>query len=150
MTGVQTCALPISENLRENFYKYLAKTNSNPLGIEIKSAKGNYLYNNKNKKYLDFIAGVSVCNLGHGHPKVINAIEKQLKKHLHVMVYGEFIQETPTLLAKELINILPKNQEVLYLTNSGPTTLLTGLRDCQPFDSNFFSRPIEYENLILF
>ena len=61
--------------MRENFYKYLAKTNSNPLGIEIKSAKGNYLYNNKNKKYLDFIAGVSVCNLGHGHPKVINAIE---------------------------------------------------------------------------
>ena len=105
--------------MSENFYKYLAKTNSNPLGIEIKSAKGSYLYNNKNKKYLDFIAGVSVCNLGHCHPKVINAIEKQLEKHLHVMVYGEFIQETPTLLAKELINILPKNQEVLYLTNSG-------------------------------
>tara|TARA_Y100001970_G_scaffold289296_1_gene419202 strand:- start:14275 stop:15450 length:1176 start_codon:yes stop_codon:yes gene_type:complete len=105
--------------LSENFYKYLAKTNSNPLGVEIKSAKGNYLYNNQNKKYLDFIAGVSVCNLGHCHPKVINAIKKQLKKHLHVMVYGEFIQETPTLLAKELINILPKNQEVLYLTNSG-------------------------------
>ena len=105
--------------MTENFYKYLAKTNSNPLGIEIKSAKGSYLYNNKNKKYLDFIAGVSVCNLGHCHPKVINAIEKQLKKHLHVMVYGEFVQETPTLLAKELINILPKNQEVLYLTNSG-------------------------------
>ena len=105
--------------MSENFYKYLAKTNSNPLGIEIKSAKGSYLYNNKNKKYLDFIAGVSVCNLGHCHPKVINAIEKQLKKHLHVMVYGEFVQETPTLLAKELINILPKNQEVLYLTNSG-------------------------------
>ena len=105
--------------MSENFYKYLAKTNSNPLGVEIKSAKGSYLYNNQNKKYLDFIAGVSVCNLGHCHPKVINAIEKQLKKHLHVMVYGEFIQETPTLLAKELINILPKNQEVLYLTNSG-------------------------------
>ena len=105
--------------MSENFYKYLAKTNSNPLGVEIKSAKGSYLYNNKNKKYLDFIAGVSVCNLGHCHPKVINAIEKQLKKHLHVMVYGEFVQETPTLLAKELINILPKNQEVLYLTNSG-------------------------------
>ena len=105
--------------MSENFYKYLAKTNSNPLGVEIKSAKGSYLYNNQNKKYLDFIAGVSVCNLGHCNPKVINAIEKQLKKHLHVMVYGEFIQETPSLLAKELINILPKNQEVLYLTNSG-------------------------------
>ena len=105
--------------MRENFYKYLAKTNSNPLGIEIKSAKGNYLYDNKNKKYLDFIAGVSVCNLGHCHPKVINAIEKQIKKHLHIMVYGELIQKTPTLLAKELINILPENQEVLYLTNSG-------------------------------
>ena len=90
--------------LRKDFYKYLAKTNSNPLGIEIKSAKGSYLFDTKNKKYLDFIAGVSVCNLGHRHPKVINAIEDQIKKHLHVMVYGEFIQKTPTLLAKKLID----------------------------------------------
>ncbi len=105
--------------MRENFFKYQAKTSSNPLGLEIKYAKGNYLYDNKNKAYLDFIAGVSVCNLGHCHPKVINAIEKQIKDHLHVMVYGEFIQKTPGLLAKELINLLPKNQEVLYLTNSG-------------------------------
>jgi len=105
--------------LRKDFYKYLAKTNSNPLGIEIKSAKGSYLFDTKNKKYLDFIAGVSVCNLGHCHPKVINAIEDQIKKHLHVMVYGEFIQKTPTLLAKKLIDLLPKNKEFLYLTNSG-------------------------------
>ena len=63
--------------MRENFYKYLAKTNSNPLGIEIKSAKGNYLYDNKNKKYLDFIAGVSVCNLGHCHPKITKALVDQ-------------------------------------------------------------------------
>ena len=93
--------------MSENFYKYLAKTNSNPLGVEIKSAKGNYLYNNQNKKYLDFIAGVSVCNLGHCHPKVINAIKKQLKKHLHVMVYGEFIQDPQLDLAKKLASLLP-------------------------------------------
>jgi len=105
--------------LREFFLKYQAKTNPNPLGLEIQYAKGNYLYDNKKKAYLDFIAGVSVCNLGHCHPKVINAIENQIKKHLHVMVYGEFIQKTPGLLAKELITILPKNHEVLYLTNSG-------------------------------
>jgi acetylornithine/succinyldiaminopimelate/putrescine aminotransferase len=105
--------------LFKKLFKYQAKTSPNPLGIEIKYAKGNYLYDNKNKKYLDFIAGVSVCNLGHCHPKVIKAIENQIKRHLHVMIYGEFIQKAPVLLAKKLVDLLPKNQETLYLTNSG-------------------------------
>ena len=79
--------------LQDDFLNYQAKTTPHPLGIEVKRAKGSYITANSGKKYLDFVAGVSACTLGHCHPKVVSAIRKQAKKYMHVMVYGEFAQE---------------------------------------------------------
>lgn len=102
-----------------DFLRYQAKTTPHPLGLEITRAKGSYLYDIKRKKYLDFVAGVSACSLGHRHPAVVRAIKRQLKRYLHVMVYGEYAQAPAVSLCKKLAKHLPKSLEVTYLTNSG-------------------------------
>jgi acetylornithine/succinyldiaminopimelate/putrescine aminotransferase len=87
--------------------------------MEISHAEGSYIYDINNKAYLDFVAGVSACSLGHKHPKVVNAIKEQLDKYLHVMVYGEYVQEPAVALSKLLAQHLPAPLETTYLTNSG-------------------------------
>jgi len=87
--------------------------------MEVSHAEGSYIYDKNGKAYLDFVAGVSACSLGHKHPKVIEAIKKQLDKYLHVMVYGEYIQESAVELSKLLAKHLPEPLETTYLTNSG-------------------------------
>ena len=103
----------------KDFLTYQAKTSSNPIGFEVSRAKGSYIFDADGKKYLDFVAGISACSLGHRHPKVIKAIKKQLNKFLHVMVYGEYIQKSSVDLCKKLASFLPKSLEVTFLTNSG-------------------------------
>jgi len=87
--------------------------------MQISHAEGSYIYDQNNKAYLDFVAGVSACSLGHKHPKIVSAIKNQLDKYLHVMVYGEYIQEPAVELTKLLAQHLPKPLESTYLTNSG-------------------------------
>lgn len=105
--------------MTSDFLKYQAQTTPHPLAMEISHAKGSYIYDTNNKAYLDFVAGVSACSLGHQHPKVINAIKKQLDSYLHVMVYGEYIQAPAVELAKLLAAHLPESLQTTYLTNSG-------------------------------
>lgn len=112
----------------EDFLKYQAKTNPHPLGLEISRANGSYLYDIDEKPYLDFVAGVSACPLGHSHPRVIKAINDQIKKYLHVMVYGEFAQEPAIKLCEKLVQLLPDNQHVVYLTNSGTEAIEGALK----------------------
>ena len=104
---------------KNNFFKYQAQTTPHPLAMEISHAKGSYIFDINKKKYLDFVAGVSACSLGHKNPLVINAIKKQLDKYLHVMVYGEYIQTPSVNLSRLIARFLPKNIEKTYLTNSG-------------------------------
>ncbi len=105
--------------MKEDFFKYQAQTTPHPLALEIVKAKGSYIYDKQGKKYLDFIAGVSANTLGHQHPKVIKAIKDQADQYLHVMVYGEFIQQPQVELAGELAKNLPKELQSVYITNSG-------------------------------
>ncbi len=65
------------------------------------------------------ISGIAVSSLGHGHPAVLRAIHEQVDKHLHVMVYGEFVIEPQVRLATLLTSHLPSSLGVVYLTNSG-------------------------------
>ncbi|MCF6223404.1 MAG: aspartate aminotransferase family protein [Flavobacteriaceae bacterium] len=114
--------------MKSDFFKYQAQTSPNPLAIEIKKASGCYIYDIHNKKYLDFIAGVSANTLGHNHPKIVGAIKKQVDTYLHVMVYGEFIQKPQVELSKLLSNHLPKNLNSVYLTNSGTEAIEGALK----------------------
>ena len=104
--------------MKSDFLKYQAQTSPYPLALEVKEAKGSYIYDTDGKAYLDFVAGVSANTLGHQHPAVTEAIKKQLDLYTHVMVYGEFIQKPQLELCKLLANTLPGDFSV-YLTNSG-------------------------------
>ena len=109
----------MSSTIRDIFFAHQAQTTAQPIGLEVKKARGSYIIDKKNKKYLDFVAGVSACTLGHSHPKVIRAVRRQMRKYLHVMVYGEFVQEEPAQLVKLLADQLPEKLSCTYLTNSG-------------------------------
>ena len=101
------------------FLNNIAQTTPFPYSISIERAEGIYLYAPDGKRYTDLISGIGVSNIGHRHPAVIKAIKDQLDKHLHVMVYGEFIQSSPNLLAQKLHEILPPNLNCSYFVNSG-------------------------------
>ena len=105
--------------IRDIFFTHQAQTTAQPIGLEVKKARGSYIIDKDNKKYLDFVAGVSACTLGHSHPKVIRAVRRQMRKYLHVMVYGEFVQDEPVQLVKLLADHLPEQLSCTYLTNSG-------------------------------
>lgn len=101
------------------FLDHLAQTSPHPFLIAIHNAEGIYLHSPDGKRYTDLISGIGVSVIGHRHPKVIQSIKDQLDRHLHVMVYGEYIQSTPNLLAKKLSEILPRKLNCSYFVNSG-------------------------------
>lgn len=101
------------------FRHRLAQTSPYPFDIAIERAEGIYLYSPEGKRYTDMISGIGVSNIGHRHPRVIKAVKDQLDKHLHVMVYGEYIQSTPNLLAAKLASLLPPSLNCCYFVNSG-------------------------------
>ncbi|MCB0487488.1 MAG: aspartate aminotransferase family protein [Cyclobacteriaceae bacterium] len=103
----------------EIFLKHLAQTSPFPFLIPVSQAEGIYLYTPEGKRYTDLISGIGVTNIGHRHPKVVEAIKGQLDKHLHVMVYGEYIQSAPNELAKLLTSLLPPSLNCCYFVNSG-------------------------------
>jgi len=108
------------EKSRHNdFLTYICQTSPHPIALEIDHAEGSYLYTKDGKCYLDFISGIGVANIGHRHPKVVEAIKTQVDKYLHVMVYGEYIQEAQVDLAAKLCSLLPKALNQVYFTNSG-------------------------------
>ena len=106
-------------NAKDIFKKYQAQTFPFPSCLEIASAKGSYIYDVNGKEYLDFIAGVSACTLGHSNPIITDVVKEQLDKYSHVMVYGEYVQSPQYKLAQLLANNLPKNLSTTYFTNSG-------------------------------
>lgn len=101
------------------FLKNIAQTSDSPIGIEVSHAEGPYIYTKDGKRYVDFISGIAVSSLGHRHSEVIKALHEQIDKHLHVMVYGEFVQKPQVDFAELLISNLPSNFEQVYLVNSG-------------------------------
>jgi acetylornithine/succinyldiaminopimelate/putrescine aminotransferase len=104
---------------REIFLRHVAQTSTTPLALEIVKAEGTLLYDITGKEYIDLIGGISVANVGHRHPKVIQAIKDQLEAYLHIMVYGEFIETPQVQFAKMLTDHLPSSLNSVYFTNSG-------------------------------
>ncbi|MGN7297821.1 acetylornithine transaminase [Ferdinandcohnia sp. SAFN-114] len=83
--------------------------------LTVESAEGAIIVDNKGKKYLDFVSGIAVCNLGHRHPKVMKAVEEQLQKYWHVSnLFKSDIQQ-------EVAEKLVSNSELdaVFYCNSG-------------------------------
>ncbi|MFV8393133.1 aspartate aminotransferase family protein [Flavobacterium sp. LB2P6] len=114
--------------MNTDFLKYQAQTSPYPLGMEVSHAVGSYIYDTNSKKYLDFVAGVSACTLGHQHPRVNQAIKDQLDKYSHVMVYGEYSQSPAVQYCKLLASLLPAPLDKTYLVNSGTEAIEGALK----------------------
>ena len=114
--------------MNNDFIKYQAQTSPYPLGMEVSHAIGSYIYDTTNKKYLDFVAGVSACTLGHQPPRVNQAIKDQLDKYSHVMVYGEYSQSPAVEYCKLMASLLPAPLDKTYLVNSGTEAIEGALK----------------------
>ncbi len=113
---------------RDFFLSHLGQTSPFPFLVEVERAEGIYIYDKQGKAYMDMISGVAVNNIGHRHPKVVSALKDQIDKYLHVMVYGEFIQDPQQLLVKELLEVLPKSLDGVYIVNSGTEAIEAALK----------------------
>lgn len=105
--------------MNQDYLQFQAQTSLHPMGLDIASAKGSYIYDKQGKAYLDFVAGVSANSLGHCPQVVQEAMIDQMNLYTHVMVYGEFVQDIPLALSKLLVDNLPEPLNMVYLTNSG-------------------------------
>lgn len=114
--------------MNNDFKRYQAQTSTHPLGTEVSHAKGSYIYDTSGKKYLDFVAGVSACSLGHSHPRLTQAIKDQVDQYMHVMVYGEYAQGPAVNYAKLLAQNTRIPQAKTYLVNSGTEAIEGSLK----------------------
>jgi len=119
--------------VKEFFIKHQGQTTPYPLGIEVASAKGMYITDKSGKNYLDLVAGVSACTIGHCHPRVVKAVQDQAEKYMHVMVYGEFIQDPQIDLAKKLASLLPDTLNCTYFVNSGVEAIEASMKLAKRF-----------------
>lgn len=104
---------------RQIFQNHLALPSIVTDPLEIVSAEGIYLYTDNNERYTDLVSGVSVSNIGHSNPQVIEAVKKQAESYMHLMVYGKYIQSPQVQLTKALTDLLPPSLDSVYLVNSG-------------------------------
>lgn len=118
---------------RELFLRYLAPTSYSPLRLEIEKAEGVYLFGSNGKRYIDLISGISVSNVGHGNPSVVEAVCGQASKHMHLMVYGEFVQSPQVELARKLAEVLPDSLNSIYYVNSGSEAVEGALKLAKRF-----------------
>src|SRR2546428_5232035 len=105
--------------LRQLFLQHNAQTTDFPLMVEFVRSSGIYLYDKNDKAHIDLISGIGVSNIGHCHPKVVQAIQEQAETYMHQMVYGEYLQAPQINFAKRLAEFLPKNLQSVYFVNSG-------------------------------
>lgn len=104
---------------RQLFLQHVGQTSAAPLCLNIVKALGSKMWDFEGKTYIDLIAGISVCNIGHCHPKVVSAIQKQAADYLHIMVYGEFIENPQVNYATKLTHLLPDQLNAVFFTASG-------------------------------
>jgi acetylornithine/succinyldiaminopimelate/putrescine aminotransferase len=118
----------MSDDLAALFRRHVCQTSPTPLGIPVARAAGSSVWDTNGREYLDLLAGMGVANIGHTHPAVVDAVRAQAARHLHVMVYGELVQETQVRLAARLAALLPPPLEVVYFTSSGTEAIEGALK----------------------
>ncbi len=113
---------------RQLFLQHVGQTSPMPIGLEIVRAEGIYLYGTDGRRYVDLVSGVSVSNLGHNHPRIVEAVKQQAERYMHLMVYGEFVEAPQVLFAKRLTDALPKGLDSIYYLNSGSEAIEAAMK----------------------
>jgi acetylornithine/N-succinyldiaminopimelate aminotransferase len=125
---------PVSATaLAEAFRRHLAQTSAAPLGLAVAHASGSWVIDRQGRRYLDLLAGMGVANVGHSHPAVLRACAAQLRRYLHVMVYGEYVLEPQVRLAKRLTELAGAPLDVAYFTSSGAEAIEGALKTARKF-----------------
>jgi acetylornithine/N-succinyldiaminopimelate aminotransferase len=123
----------MTDDLIRDFRRFVALTSDDPIGLVVASARGSRIRDTDGREYLDLIAGIGVASVGHTHPEVVDAARAQLERHLHVMVYGEYIQEAQVALARRLASVLPPPLSSIYFTSSGAEAIEGSLKLARKF-----------------
>lgn len=113
--------------MRELFFRHIGQTSPSPLALQIEKADGVFLYSGE-KRYIDLVSGVSVSNVGHSRPEVVEAVRRQAGDYFHLMVYGEMIERPQVLHARLLTSILPPSLDCVYYLNSGSEAIEASLK----------------------
>jgi len=119
--------------LQQDFLRFVCQTSSEPLGLVIARAHGASVWDASGREYLDLLAGMGVANVGHCNAEVLAAVREQAERYLHVMVYGESVQEPQVALARRLAEIAPGDLSVTYFTNSGAEAVEGALKLARKF-----------------
>ncbi|GMQ83238.1 MAG: aspartate aminotransferase family protein [Rhodothermia bacterium] len=130
--------------MNESLSRHIAWTSDHPIGLTVERADGPFLYLDDGRRIIDLISGIAVSSIGHRHPRVIEAIETQIQRYLHVMVYGEFVQDPQVRLAARLAATLPEELEVIYFTMTGTEANEGALKLAKKFTGR--SKLIAFEN----
>jgi acetylornithine/succinyldiaminopimelate/putrescine aminotransferase len=123
----------MSDELKSMFLRHVCQTSAEPLGLVVARARGTKVWDATGREYLDLLAGMGVANVGHAHPAVVSAIEAQIRRHLHVAVYGEMVQAPQVQLAQRLASLTPGDLDVVYFTNSGTEAVEGALKTARKF-----------------
>ena len=127
----------VHSSLKSSFLRHVAQTSPDPDGFEVRNGEGIYLFDQAGHPYIDCISGIAVSSMGHGHPRIIEAIKRQLDLHLHTMVYGEHIQAPQVALAERLAQLLPEPLDCTYFTNSGAEAVEGALKLSKKITSRY-------------
>ena len=114
--------------LRKQFLEHVGQTSPSPMLVEVARANGSFFYTPEGKRYFDLVAGVSVSNVGHANPAVVEAVQKQAADYMHVMVYGEMVERPQVEYARRVTELLPENIDCLYFVNSGAEAVEVALK----------------------
>lgn len=133
----------MSDELTALFLRHVCQTSSAPLGIQVARAEGATVWDRAGRPYLDLLAGMGVANVGHTHPEVVAAVRAQAERHLHVMVYGEFVLESQVRLAARLAELVAPPLEVVYFTSSGAEAVEGALKTARKWTGR--SRLVAFE-----
>jgi len=110
------------------FLDYVAQTSDAPMMLEVVKAQGCTMYDPQGKPYLDLIAGISVSNMGHSHPAIVEAVKQQAEQYMHVMVYGEFVESPQVKYAEWISKHFHGGQHAVFFVNSGSEAIETALK----------------------
>lgn len=121
------------QSLKDLFLKHIAQTSPEPIFLEIESAEGIYLYAHNGKSYIDLISGISVSSVGHSNPHVIKAVNEQVSKYMHLMVFGEYVQEPQVKLAEKIAEITNQQFDSVFFVNSGSEAVEGALKLAKRF-----------------
>jgi acetylornithine/N-succinyldiaminopimelate aminotransferase len=143
------------QRLSQKFRRFLAQTSDEPIGIVVERAEGCWVVAKDGRRYLDFISGIAVTNIGHARPEVVRAIQRQAERYLHVMVYGEFVQDVQVALAEKLVSLVEEafrratggrwqGELQYYPTNSGTEANEGALKLARKFTGR--KRFVAFEN----